>query len=709
MKKYLLLLTLITFPFLAFPQVIVGTGTNETQSIPIEAYYGFSYSQTIYLASEINSSGMITSIAYFYSGTTALPNSDDDIQIWMTESTKTAFASSLDWEPVASMTQVFNGSIPAPTTPGVDEWLTITLDTPFSYGGTDNLIVAVDANEAGYDSSSDDFHCTASSTGRSIYYRSDSTNPDPTSPPSGTLLAYIANITFGGIQPAAEPNCAENLTPVDGTTNLAFECGAAVLLNWNAASSGVAADMYNVYFGTSATPPLVSTSSETSYNAGNLAPNTTYYYQIVPEAAGVASLNCPILTIATGSDTNDAGSGGTNEVYYFANNNNSQGTQGGAFVWDDPVVLGHTEVTSWTSGSDDDGYATVTLPFTYKYYGTDYTDIHIGTNGYVSFGTGFTSTGSSTDLGVTADPDGMIAMAMMDLDDMTDGQIFHGPIDANTYVITWYHYHDYQDASEWITMQLVLQNLPGADNDVFEMRFNQDESSSIPDFLTDAVIGSEGPSGMETEFARYREDGVGGPMFCSPLVIGFAPTEAGVQLPVELTKFSGKAMDRYNMLQWTTATEDNASHMEVEKMYGNTWRPIGSVDAKGFSSSESSYSLADNSPKSEEIYRLKMVDLDGSFQYSEIISLTRKTIADEVSVYPNPFKEDITINIDVTKEQSAAIKVYDISGKLILQNNMQLADGMNKLPINMSNQIEGVYLLQVQLESGMIQKKIVRQ
>ena len=698
MNKHLLLLISILFPALAFSQVIVGTGTNESQAIPIEAYYGYSYSQTVYLASEIGSSGTITSLSYYYSGFSSLPNSDDDIQIYMSESTRTSFASGTDWEPVASMTMVFSGSFPAPTTPGVDEWLTVTLTTPFSYSGTDNLIVGVDANEAGYDSSSDDFHCSPSSTGRSIYYRSDSTNPNPASPPFGSTISYIANITLGGLVPSAVPNCSENNIPADGATDLAFECGAAVMLSWDPASGGAAPDMYDVYFGTTMTPPLVSSTSMTTYAAESLSASTTYYYKIVPKAGVEEATGCDVLSFTTGTENNDAGSGGLNDVYYFANNNNSDGTAGGAFLWDDPVAFGHTQVTTMTSGSLDDGYSTVTLPFTYTYYGVEYTDMHIGTNGYVSFGAGYTTTGSSTDLGSTSTPNGMIAVAMMDLDDESDGKIFHGIIDDITYAVTWYHYHDYGDASEYITMQLILQDLPGTDNDVFEIRFNQDESTAIPDILNDAVIGCEDLSAnATTEFARYREDGVGGPMFCSPLVIGFAPTEEGVLLPLDLLSFEGTKLDKSNLLTWTTANEVNTDFFEVQSSKdGINWRAIGKVDAAGISTSTERYSYEDVEPFTTSYYRLKMNDLDGTFEFSEVLSIRREVGSGILNIFPNPASDHLTVNFDMSEEALLEYSIRDINGRLIKTKNIESVAGSNQLRIETADLIQGIYFIQFQ-------------
>ena len=143
MKKITFLLILFSLSF-TFAQVQIGSGTDQNQSTPFEPYYGFSYAQSIYTAAELVTSGTITAIQWYYSGTTALPNSQD-LSVYIGHTTKTEFTSTTDWEPIGNLTLSYTGGITIPT-PGTNGWVTITLDTPFVYNGTSNLIVAVDEN-----------------------------------------------------------------------------------------------------------------------------------------------------------------------------------------------------------------------------------------------------------------------------------------------------------------------------------------------------------------------------------------------------------------------------------------------------------------------------------------------------------------------------------------------------------------------------------
>lgn len=193
----------ITFVLLAFlignltvfSQVQVGTGNNSTQKVPYHPFYGYSYGQSIYLASEINASGAITAIKWYYNGTLGMPNSQQ-LVVYMGTTTKTNFVSNSDWEPAANLSEVYSGGVPA-TAPG---WVTITLTTPFVYDGTSNLLVAAEENQPGFDGLIDTFRNTFVDSTRSLCFYSDNENPMITAPPAANYVSgYIPNIIFEGL------------------------------------------------------------------------------------------------------------------------------------------------------------------------------------------------------------------------------------------------------------------------------------------------------------------------------------------------------------------------------------------------------------------------------------------------------------------------------------------------------------------------------
>ncbi|AUC81911.1 T9SS type A sorting domain-containing protein [Lacinutrix sp. Bg11-31] len=295
MKKITLLLLMFCASF-SFAQLQVGVGTNEAQNMPFEAYYGYSYSQSIYTASQINSSGTITGLQYYFSGTSALPNSQD-LTIYIGHTTRTNFADGSDWEPVAGLTASYTGGIDVSAGPG---WVTLTLDTPFAYNGTDNLLIGFDENNAGYDSSGDDFWNSATPEVRSITYRNDNTNPDPAAPPtaSGTY-SFSPTIIFNGLVAALPPNCDATLTtPTDGEMNADLTAGLA----WSAATGS--ATGYKVTMGTSTGATdianAVDVGTDLTY-AVTLTAGTTYFATITPYNANGDATGCTEATFTAAS------------------------------------------------------------------------------------------------------------------------------------------------------------------------------------------------------------------------------------------------------------------------------------------------------------------------------------------------------------------------------------------------------------------------
>ncbi|MBD3725142.1 MAG: fibronectin type III domain-containing protein, partial [Flavobacteriaceae bacterium] len=263
MRKITLLIAFI-LSIISYGQVTIGNGTNEVQGVPFDPYFGYSYGQSVYLASEINANGNITGLQWYFNGTTLLPNSQG-LTIYLGHSTRTAFASTSDWEPITNLTQVYTGGITV-TGPG---WVTIIFDTPFAYNGTDNLIIAVDENMASYDASTDDFYNSAVTGNRSIFYRSDTTNPDPNgSLPTGTLAAFIPNVVLEGISPAC-------VAPANLTANNVMP--SSVDLSWSD-PSGVQNDYEYVIQASGTGLPTGSGISitGTSVSDNTLTPNTNY-------------------------------------------------------------------------------------------------------------------------------------------------------------------------------------------------------------------------------------------------------------------------------------------------------------------------------------------------------------------------------------------------------------------------------------------------
>src|SRR5690606_16794134 len=115
-----------------------GNASNTTSIIPVNNLYNYTYSQQVYLASEIGVSGNITKLRFYFNAGTMLEN--DDWTVYLGYKTTYTFSGSTNWVPIGSLTQVFSGILPTPSSSGFT--LEIPLTTPFYYDmSLGNLVV----------------------------------------------------------------------------------------------------------------------------------------------------------------------------------------------------------------------------------------------------------------------------------------------------------------------------------------------------------------------------------------------------------------------------------------------------------------------------------------------------------------------------------------------------------------------------------------
>ncbi|MCK9158794.1 MAG: choice-of-anchor J domain-containing protein, partial [Candidatus Cloacimonas sp.] len=183
------------------------------------------------------------------------------------------FSSTTDWEPLANLTQVFAGDVSS-YVPLANNWMEIPLTTPFNYNNTDNLVIAVDENTSDYASMSWGAFTSGSNTG--IYYYNDSTNPDPASPPTASSRTG----TIDRIQ-LVFPNSSAPLAPTLLSPSNGGWAMIGDILSWTPTSGAGDATTYDVYFGTSTNPPLVSSNQAATTYTPTLIAGTTYYWKVV--------------------------------------------------------------------------------------------------------------------------------------------------------------------------------------------------------------------------------------------------------------------------------------------------------------------------------------------------------------------------------------------------------------------------------------------
>jgi hypothetical protein len=165
------------------------------------------------------------------------------------------------------------------------------------------------------------------------------------------------------------------------------------------------------------------------------------------------------------------------------------------------------------------------------------------------------------------------------------------------------------------------------------------------------------------------------------------------QLPVELVDFEAELLENQKVeLLWQTASEENAAYFEVERSDDlQNWSVIGEKMAAGTSTQNLFYDLIDNYPLlGTSYYRLKMVDEDGTFSYSEVETIERSSIA-SIRLYPNPTNGQLTIEGPTVELEQ--IGLTNLLGQDLNPLIKITGRSATKIVLDLSHLPNGTYLL----------------
>jgi hypothetical protein len=222
-----------------------------------------------------------------------------------------------------------------------------------------------------------------------------------------------------------------------------------------------------------------------------------------------------------------------------------------------------------------------------------------------------------------------------------------------------------------VNKQWTITEAGAGANATVKLQWNKADENALFVRTNPVLIGRFNGTIWEGKSASYTavNDSVftasaGGFTAFSPFTVGNEPP-----LPVELSSFTTCVNGRDVLLNWETKTEKNSNKFEIERALNNlAWVNIGSVKAHVLSNSPKQYSYIDkNLQKGKYQYRLKMIDNDGSFQYSKIVE-TEVSIPKNFGLsqnYPNPFNPETNIRFEIPKTSNVNISIYNIVGQKV--------------------------------------------
>lgn len=211
-----------------------------------------------------------------------------------------------------------------------------------------------------------------------------------------------------------------------------------------------------------------------------------------------------------------------------------------------------------------------------------------------------------------------------------------------------------------------------------------------------------------TPFADLKQQGSGGTIsgyvyqIDIPSFSSFYFATTNVTLPLDLVTFTGSLQnDKSTLLKWKTENETNTSHFIIERSSDAVnFTNIGKVAAAGNNSSALNYSFVDNDAANQQslvlFYRLKMIDNNGEYKYSNVITVSFANITGAVIVVPNPVTHEARVTIISAEDGNVQYKLIDNSGRVLLQKSISVRKGLNNnVTIDMDKISSGIYFLNV--------------
>ncbi len=236
-------------------------------------------------------------------------------------------------------------------------------------------------------------------------------------------------------------------------------------------------------------------------------------------------------------------------------------------------------------------------------------------------------------------------------------------------------------------------------------------SITTPEQITDAysltVVGDDLTTSNGKNYVELADiTGFSGGAYA----IGTGPKNFEDVLPVEYLSFKGFTAKNEDVLSWITATEINNEYFAVEVSTDMlTFSEIGRVAGNGNSNTQSKYTFINSSILSEvRYYRLKQVDIDGKYEYSNVIILSSSSNEIEILVSPNPFTDNLNLHFSGIKDNKKAnIQIFNDVGQLVYNENT-IVYPLDFKKIFLQNIPSGVYLLKVLINDQIFTFKIIK-
>ncbi|OGU77027.1 MAG: hypothetical protein A2V93_12195 [Ignavibacteria bacterium RBG_16_34_14] len=179
---------------------------------------------------------------------------------------------------------------------------------------------------------------------------------------------------------------------------------------------------------------------------------------------------------------------------------------------------------------------------------------------------------------------------------------------------------------------------------------------------------------------------------------------ANMFIPVELASFNASVSEGQVVLNWLTATETNNQGFQVQRKSNSEYQTISFIDGYGTTTNPQNYSFVDNNLQpGHYTYRLKQIDFDGTFEYSNEVEVDFKVPTDfSLSQnYPNPFNPSTKISFTLPIESNVTLKIFNLLGEEVINLlNGTVNAGYHNVNFDASNLNSGIYFYQIEAQGN---------
>jgi hypothetical protein len=180
-----------------------------------------------------------------------------------------------------------------------------------------------------------------------------------------------------------------------------------------------------------------------------------------------------------------------------------------------------------------------------------------------------------------------------------------------------------------------------------------------------------------------------------------------VPLGISYLTFNGRKKETTNVINWSTSKEENNDYFNL--LRGATPTSLSVLAAKiktkamdGNSATSLNYDFTDFSPLvGHNYYKLEQYDLNNHVTNSEVIDIYWSLDGTQVVVYPNPATTQLIIDVNIDKNSSAKMRIYDVTGKLVKQIETELTKGANYTSIYLGDMAIGMYMIRISDGKGL--------